>query len=96
MHQDILPFVPFGDTIPHLNRNLTERMPLRVNAEGFSGLVVERALQLHDTGLKAANTKAHPDRVRPSTLAGVRAEGNSLTATLLPASWNVIRAMVSR
>ena len=56
---------------------------------------MERALQLHDTDLKAVNTKAHPDRVKPSTLAGVWAEGNCLTATLLPASWNVIRVMVS-
>jgi len=82
-------------TLFALNRSLTEQMPLRVNAEGFSGLVVERALQLHDTDLKAVNTKAHPDRVKPSALAGVRVDGNSLTATLLPASWNVIRALVS-
>ena len=82
-------------TLFALNRSLTEEMPLRVNAEGFSGLVVERALQLHDTDLKAVNTKANPDRVKPSPLAGVRTEGNTLTATLLPASWNVIRVMVS-
>ena len=68
---------------------------MRVNAERFSGLVVERALQLHDTDLDAVNTRANPDRVKPSALAGVRAEGNTLTATLLPASWNVIRVTAS-
>ncbi|MGQ0579095.1 MAG: arabinosylfuranosidase ArfA [Betaproteobacteria bacterium] len=78
-------------TLFALNRSLNEAMPLRVHAEGFSGLAVERALQLHDADLKAVNTKAYPDRVKPSTLAGVRAQGDSLTATLLPASWNVIR-----
>jgi len=83
-------------TLFALNRSLTEEMPLRVNAEGFSGFVVERALQLHDTDLKAVNTKTHPDRVKPSALASVRAEGNSLTATLAPASWNVIRVRISR
>ncbi len=83
-------------TLFALNRSLTEEMPLRVNAGGFSALVVERALQLHDTDLKAVNTRANPDRVKPSALAGVRSEGNRLTATLLPASWNVIRVMVSR
>ncbi|MEO8009609.1 MAG: alpha-N-arabinofuranosidase [Betaproteobacteria bacterium] len=82
-------------TLFALNRSLTEEMPLRVNAAGFSGLVVERALQLHDTDLKAVNTKDNPGRVKPSTLAGVQVEGNTLTATLLPASWNVIRVMVS-
>ena len=82
-------------TLFALNRSLTEEMPLRVNAKGFSGLVVERALQLHDADLHAVNTRANPDRVKPSALAGVLAQGNSLTATLLPASWNVIRVMVS-
>ena len=82
-------------TLFALNRSLTEEMPLRVNAEGFSGLVVEQALQLHDTDLKAVNIKANPDRVKPSALASVRAEGHCLTATLLPASWNVIRVIVS-
>ncbi len=82
-------------TLFALNRSLTQEMPLRVHAEGFSGLVVERALQLHDADLKAVNTKNNPDRVKPSALAGTRAEGNRLTATLLPASWNVIRAIVS-
>lgn len=95
MHQDILPFAPFGDTNPLLERSLTEEMPLRVKAEGFSGLVVERALQLHDTDLKATNTRDNPDRVKPADLKGVRTEGNNLSATLQPASWNVIRAMVS-
>lgn len=83
-------------TLFALNRSLTEEMPLRVNAEGFSVLKVKQALQLHDTDLKATNTKANPDRVKPSALAGVRVEGNTLTATLLPASWNVIRLMASR
>jgi len=78
-------------TLFALNRSLTEEMPLRVNAGGFSKLVVEQALQLHDADLTAVNTKSSPERVRPSNLAGVRAEGNTLTATLAPASWNVIR-----
>ena len=82
-------------TLFALNRSLTEEMPLRVKAEGFSKIVVRQALQLHDADLKAVNTKADQDRVKPSTLAGVRAEGNKLTATLKPASWNVIRVMVS-
>jgi alpha-N-arabinofuranosidase len=82
-------------TLFALNRSLTDEMPLRVNAGGFSKLVVEQALQLHDTDLKAVNTRTHPDRVKPSVLAGVRAEGNTLTATLQPASWNVIRLVTT-
>jgi alpha-L-arabinofuranosidase len=82
-------------TLFALNRSLTEEMPLRVTTEGFSDLQLGQALQLHDSDLKAVNSKAEPDRVRPSRIAEVRAEGSSLYATLLPASWNVIRAKLS-
>jgi alpha-N-arabinofuranosidase len=70
-------------------------MPLRVTAGGFATLEIDQALQLQDADLKAMNTKANPDRVKPSRLPGVRAEGSRLHAALLPASWNVIRARVS-
>jgi alpha-N-arabinofuranosidase len=81
-------------TVFALNRSLTEEMPLRVTTTGFSMLVVDQALQLHDADLEAINTKANPDRVKPSALSGVLAQGGALTATLRPASWNVIRAKV--
>jgi len=83
-------------TLFALNRNLTEEMTLAVNAGGYAGLSVERALQLHDADLAAVNTRVDPQRVRPAALAGVRTEGSRLEATLAPASWNVIRARVSR
>jgi len=82
-------------TLFALNRSLTEEMPLRVTMEGFSNLHLGQALQLHDSDLKAVNSKADPDRVRPSQIAEVRAERGSLHATLLPASWNVIRVKIS-
>jgi alpha-N-arabinofuranosidase len=78
-------------TLFALNRSLGEEMPLRVTAEGFPGLVLEQAMQLHDADLQAVNSEADPHRVKPSALAGVRIEGSSLHATLRPASWNVIR-----
>jgi len=82
-------------TLFALNRSLTVEMPLRVAVEGFSNLVIERALVMHDTDLKAVNTKAEPDRVKPSALADARAEGGSVHATLLPTSWNVIWIAIS-
>ncbi len=78
-------------TLFALNRSLGEEMPLRVTAQGFPGLVLEQATQLRDADLGAVNSQADPDRVKPSALAGVRTQGNSLFATLAPASWNVIR-----
>ena len=82
-------------TVFALNRSLTEEMPLRVTVEGFTKLAIDQTLQLHDVDLKAANTRANPDRVTPSALGSVRAEGTNLRAMLSPASWNVMRAKVS-
>ena len=82
-------------TLFALNRNLTEEMPLRATAAGFSNLTVEQALQLQDADLKAVNTKAQPHRVKPRTLDRVRVEGGDVRAMLAPASWNVIRVKVS-
>jgi alpha-N-arabinofuranosidase len=82
-------------TLFALNRSLTEEMPLRVTADGFPRLALDQALQLHHPDLKAVNSAAHPDRVSPAPLESVRTEANRLHATLLPASWNVIRTRVS-
>ena len=78
-------------TLFALNRSLGEEMPLRVSTGGFARLELEQAVQLHDADLKAINSRAEPDRVKPSVLAGVRTQGNSLSASLQPASWNAIR-----
>jgi alpha-N-arabinofuranosidase len=83
-------------TLFALNRHLTEEMPLRVAADGFSDLQVDRALELRHRDLKATNTKANPEQVKPAALAGVRVDGATLHATLAPASWNVIRVKVAR
>lgn len=83
-------------TLFALNRHLTEEMPLRVAADGFKDLAVERAMQLRHDDLKAINSKANPDKVKPGSLTGVRIEGSTVHATLAPASWNVIRVKVGR
>jgi alpha-N-arabinofuranosidase len=79
-------------TLFALNRNAKEQMSLRVRADGFGELEIDQALQLHDPDLSAVNSKAQPDRVRPTGLTNVRAQHGVLEATLAPASWNVIRA----
>ena len=78
-------------TLFALNRSLSEEMPLRVAAKGFGALKVDKALQLHHADLKAINTKETPDKVAPTSLPGVRIDGEHVLATLKPASWNIIR-----
>ncbi len=74
-----------------LNRNLSEAMDLSVELRGFGGTrsVVE-ALQIHNPNMKAVNTKDAPDTVAPAPIAKVGIDGDRLTATLMPGSWNVI------
>jgi alpha-N-arabinofuranosidase len=81
-------------TLFALNRSLTDTMPLRVKVEGFREIAIDGGLQLRDADLKAANTRAQPDRVKPSALTGMRVEGTDLSATLPPVSWNVVRVKV--
>jgi alpha-N-arabinofuranosidase len=82
-------------TVFALNRSLTEELPLRLQAAGFSKLATKQALQLGDADLKAVNTKQNPDRVTPRPLASVRTDGERLEAVLAPASWNVIQLAAS-
>jgi alpha-N-arabinofuranosidase len=82
-------------TLFALNRSLTEELPLRLQAAGFSRLTGRQALQLGDPDLKAVNTKEHPDRVTPRPLTSLRIDGERLEAVLAPASWNVIQLAVS-
>ena len=78
-------------TLFALNRHLHEELPLDVKAEGFTGLAIDQALTLHDTDLKAVNTKDNPDRIRPTALKGVTANAGRIRASLPAASWTVIR-----
>ena len=78
-------------TLFALNRHLDEPMTLAVEARGFRGLAQAEAHALHDEDLGAVNTRGQPDRIRPTPLAGVEIAGQKVSATLAPASWNVIR-----
>jgi len=82
-------------TVFALNRNLTEELPLQLQAAGFSKLAPKQALQLCDLDLKAVNTRQNPDRIAPRPLTSVRTDGERVEAVLAPASWNVIQLAAS-
>ena len=83
-------------TLFALNRSLTQEMRVQATLEGFSGVAIDSAFQLHDSDLKAANSRVQPDRVKPTALTDVHVESAHLFATLRPASWNVVRLKVLR
>ena len=59
-------------------------------------LAVEQASELRDKDLKAVNTRKQPERVKPGKLGDVKVKDGMISATLKPASWNVIRLKVGR
>ncbi len=80
-----------GLTLFALNRSLDSEMAVEVAAKGFGTLTAEESLEMHDRDLKAINSKADPDRIRPRRLTDLEVKGEHVRAVLAPASWNVIR-----
>ena len=78
-------------TLFAVNRSLDEPMPIEIIASGFGTLLLDEALKLHHTNLKAANTRHDPENVKPAPLHGVRIEGERILAILDPASWTMLR-----
>ncbi len=79
-----------------LNRDLRQPMTIAIDARGFGNLAVSQALELRDDDLKAVNSKAAPQRIKPAPLTGVGSDGRKLRMTLAPASWNMIRLEPAR
>ncbi len=73
-----------------LNRDVEQDMTVLVNARGFGQLAVAEARVLTDSDLKAANSKAAPDRVKPAKLSGVAVGSETIRIELPPASWSVV------
>ena len=85
-----------GDTLTlfAINRSLDTPLDLTVTLRGFGGATVENWTVLRHDDLKAVNTADAPDTVRPISGAGATIEGEQLKASLLPASWNVLRLRI--
>ena len=73
-----------------LNRDVEQEMTMSVKARGFGRLAVAEATVLTDSDLKAANSKAAPDRVKPAKLSGVAVGSETVRIELPPASWSVV------
>ena len=71
-----------------LNRSTDQDMTLEVELRGCNLSSVTMASQLHHADLKAINTKER-EVVQPAANTTVTLDGDILTATLKPQSWNV-------
>jgi alpha-N-arabinofuranosidase len=78
-------------TVLALNRHASEEARIDVELRGLgSGRKITLATELHHADLKASNSKAAPENIKPAPLGGIDIRGQSLHATLKPLSWNVI------
>jgi alpha-L-arabinofuranosidase len=78
-------------TVFAVNRATDRPLELVADVRGAGSTRVLEHRVLADPDRHARNTAAEPDRVRPRRLDGAVVEGGTLTATLPPLSWNVLR-----
>ena len=76
-------------TVFALNRSPTQEMKLTVELRGLGKRRILHASQLHHPNLKAENTRAAPDTVKPTQHRAVSTAEGRLHAHLLPHTWNV-------
>jgi alpha-N-arabinofuranosidase len=78
-------------TLFAVNRDLQSPLPLEGDVRAFPGYSVVGHTTLAHSDLKATNTAKNPNNVSPSANGDAKISDGRLTATLPPASWNVIR-----
>ena len=81
-------------TLFAINRNLTEPLELTTTLRGFGKAEVIEWTTMHHADLKAVNTETDPDNVVPQAATGATVTGETLSAALPAASWNVIRLRI--
>ena len=80
-------------TIMAVNRS-TRPLQLALDVRRFGRVRVEGGASLDDPDPAAANSAGSPDRVVPRSMTGIRAVGGTVSATLTPRSWTVLRILV--
>jgi len=78
-------------TVFAVNRSLDQPLTLQGDARAFADYHVSEHLLMTHPDLKAANSLAHPENVTPRPGGDAALQAGQLTASLPPASWNVIR-----
>ena len=78
-------------TIFAVNRDMAEDIELTCDLRGFGELQLAEHILLHHDDVKAVNTEANPDNVKPVQGKGGVIDGGKLTMMLPSLSWNVIR-----
>jgi len=80
-----------GVTIFAVNRSMTDDILLSVDLRAFGELRLKEHIELHHADVKATNTEANPNEVKPFQNASGRMDDGKLEVKLDKLSWNVIR-----
>lgn len=79
-------------TIFAVNRHLSESLSFEIDLRSFGAFQLIEHIVLENDDLKASNTAANPDNVKPHTAGNATITDNGkIEAQLAKASWNVIR-----
>ncbi len=78
-------------TLFAVNRDMKEDIELTCDLRAFGKLRPEEHILLHHDDVKAVNTEADPDNVRPVKGTNGRMDDGTFTVTVPALSWNVIR-----
>jgi alpha-N-arabinofuranosidase len=79
-------------TIFAVNRHLSESLSFEIDLRSFGAFQLIEHIVLENDDLKASNTAANPDNVKPHTAGNAAITDNGkIEAQLAKASWNVIR-----
>ncbi|WP_314002371.1 alpha-N-arabinofuranosidase [uncultured Paenibacillus sp.] len=81
-------------TVFAVNRHLEAELPFEIDLRSFGSCSVLEHIVLQHDDLKAVNTEANPDNVKPHKGGNAAVDGTTVHASLAKASWNVIRLKV--
>ncbi|MDG4766814.1 alpha-N-arabinofuranosidase [Solwaraspora sp. WMMD406] len=83
-------------TVFAVNRSRSESLALGVDLRAFPGYQLAERCVLTDPDVRAANTSARPDRVRPRSVSGAAVDQGRLEVALPPVSWSMLRLAKAR
>ncbi|MBQ9725968.1 MAG: alpha-N-arabinofuranosidase [Kiritimatiellae bacterium] len=82
-------------TVFALNADRARPMRTRIDLSAFGPVEMSARTELCGPDLRAANSAARPDAVRPAAVRAARGDGGRFAVSLKPASWNVLRFRVA-
>ncbi|MDO5155770.1 MAG: alpha-N-arabinofuranosidase [Eubacteriales bacterium] len=74
-----------------VNKDMEEDITFSMDLRQFASYEIKEHIVMHHDDLKAVNTEANPDEVKPAQGTGAAIDGTSLNVVLPSLSWNVIR-----